>query len=346
MLQILWFCLVAIMIAGYVVLDGFDLGAGVVHLLVTRSDAERRMVLKSVGPVWDGNEVWLLAGGGTLYFAFPGLYASSFSGFYLPLMMVLWLLMIRGISIEFRNHIESDTWKPIWDAGFAFSSLLLAVFFGAALGNVVRGVPLDQNGDFFLPLWTNFLPGMSPGILDWYTVLVGLLALATLTLHGALWVIYRTDGELNKRTSLLSRRAWWAVIALTALTTIASFQLQPQIWTNFTARPWGFVFPAIALAGLIGIRMFGNELKAFLASCAFIVGMLTSAAFGVFPYVLPANNGTTFGLTIYNTAPADYGLKVGLAWWIPGMILAGIYTTFVYRKFSGKVRLDEAGGHY
>ena len=155
-MQTIWFMLVAVMIAIYVVLDGFDLGAGIVHLLVARSDGERRQVLRSIGPVWDGNEVWLLAGGGTLYFAFPALYASSFSGFYLPLMMVLWLLILRGISIEFRNHIDSLVWKPFWDVVFGGASALLAIFFGAALGNVVRGVPLDSANEFFLPLWTNF----------------------------------------------------------------------------------------------------------------------------------------------------------------------------------------------
>jgi cytochrome d ubiquinol oxidase subunit II len=338
MLHIIWFGLVAILIVGYVVLDGFDLGAGVVHLLVARNDAERRLVLKTVGPVWDGNEVWLIAGGGTLYFAFPGLYASSFSGFYLPLMMVLWLLMIRGISIEFRSHVESPVWTPIWDAGFALSSLLLAVFLGAALGNVIRGVPLDQNGDFFLPLWTNFLPGADPGILDWYTISVGVFALATLTQHGALWVVYKTEGDLNLRSKRAARRVWWAVAALTALVTAFSFKLQPQIWANFVAYPWGLVFPTLALAGLFGVRFFKNEFKAFLASCAYIVGMLTSTAFGVFPYVLPSNTNQSYSLTIYNTAPADYGLKIGLAWWIPGMLLALGYTVFVYRKFAGKVR--------
>ena len=337
MIQVIWFCLVAILIAGYVVLDGFDLGAGIIHLFVARNDAERRMVLRSVGPVWDGNEVWLLAGGGTLYFAFPGLYASSFSGFYLPLMMVLWLLMIRGISIEFRNHLESPTWKPIWDAGFALSSLLLAVFLGAALGNVVRGVPLDQGGDFFLPLWTNFRPGPDPGILDWYTILVGVVALAALTEHGALWVVYKTEGDLNRRSKRAANIVWLAVAALTAIVTLISFQLQPQIWANLLAHPWGFVFPALALSGLFGARFFRNELKAFLASCAYIIGMLTSVAFGVFPYVLPSNTNKNYGLTIYNTTPADYGLKIGLVWWIPGMLLALAYTTFIYRKFAGKV---------
>jgi cytochrome d ubiquinol oxidase subunit II len=343
MLNTVWFCLVAIMIVGYVVLDGFDLGAGIVHLFVARNDEERRKVLKTVGPVWDGNEVWLLAGGGTLYFAFPGLYASSFSGFYLPLMVVLWLLMIRGISIEFRNHIDSPTWKPIWDAGFAFASLLLVIFFGAALGNVVRGVPLDNSGDFFLPFWTDFQPGAAPGILDWYTILVALFALATLTMHGGLWVIYKTDGDLNARTRVLVSRVWVAVAALTAVVTFVSWRIQPQIWKNFQSHPWGWIFPVIALAGLFGARFLRSEFQAFLASCAYIVGMLTSVAFGVFPYVLPSNTDPNLGLTIYNTAPAPYGLKVGLAWWIPGMILATIYSVFVYRKFAGKVRLDEAG---
>src|SRR5437899_664467 len=155
----LWFCLVALMIAVYVLLDGFDLGAGAIHLFVARTDEERRQVLASVGPVWDGNEVWLIAAGGTLYFAFPALYASAFSGFYLPLMIVLWLLILRGASIEFRNHIKSAVWDPLWDFLFCTSSLLLAVFFGAALGNVVRGVPLDASGYFFEPLWTNFRLG-------------------------------------------------------------------------------------------------------------------------------------------------------------------------------------------
>src|SRR5215468_639895 len=153
-----WFCLVSAMIAIYVVLDGYDIGAGLVHLLVARDDAERRLVLRTIGPVWDGNEVWLLAAGGTLYFAFPVLYASSFSGFYLPLMMVLWLLIGRALGIEFREQIDSPAWQPLWDVVFAVSSALLALFFGVALGNVVRGVPLDASGRFFAPLWTDFSP--------------------------------------------------------------------------------------------------------------------------------------------------------------------------------------------
>jgi cytochrome d ubiquinol oxidase subunit II len=312
MLNLIWFCLVALMLAAYVVLDGFDLGAGAIHFLVAHTPEERRRVLGAVGPVWDGNEVWLLAAGGTLYFAFPALYASSFSGFYLPLMMVLWLLILRGVSIEFRNHLDSPVWTPLFDTGFSASSALLAIFFGAALGNVIRGVPLDSNGDFFLPLWTNFLPGPVPGILDWYTILTGVLALAALAMHGALWVAYKTEGDLHARGRDLAR-----------------------------GHPWGAVFPLLALSGLAGVRWCKDELGAFLSSCIYLTGMLTSAAFGIFPYVLPSDTATNAaggtGLTIYNTAPAAYGLKVGLAWWIPGMALACAYFVFVYRRFAGKV---------
>ena len=165
----LWFWIVAVMVTAYVVLDGFDLGAGAIYLIAAKTNDERRRVLRAIGPVWDGNEVWLLAAGGTLYFAFPQLYASSFSGFYLPLMMVLWLLILRGIGIEFRAHIETPVWQNFFDVVFSISSILLAVFFGAALGNVVRGVPLDATGYFFEPLWTNFKLGPQTGILDWYT---------------------------------------------------------------------------------------------------------------------------------------------------------------------------------
>jgi len=347
MLPVIWFCIVAVMVAIYFVLDGFDLGAGIIHLCVARTAEERRLVLKSIGPVWDGNEVWLLAGGGALYFAFPALYASSFSGFYLPLMMVLWLLILRGIAIEFRNQINNALWTPFWDVVFAGASALLAIFFGAALGNVVRGVPLDANHEFFLPLWTNFLPGRDAGILDWYTVLVGLFAFFTLALHGALWVNLKTGGEVQQRARRVARVAWLAVALFTVIVTTASFSIQPHLAASFAAMPFGFVFPVLALAGLAGTITFLLRQKdgsAFLASCLYIVGMLTSVVFGVFPNVLPSNADPSFSLTIANASAPDFGLGVGLAWFIPGILLAAAYFTFLYRKFFGKVSL-EGGGH-
>ena len=347
-METLWFCLVAIMIAGYVVLDGYDIGAGIMHMLIARTDQDRRRVLKSIGPLWDGNEVWLLAAGGTLYFAFPALYAASFSGFYLPLMMVLWLLILRGISIEFRSHIHNAVWRPFWDFGFAFSSILLAIFFGAALANVVRGVPLDKSGFFFLPLWTDFQLGRAIGILDWYTVLVGIASLSTLSLHGATWLAYKTEGDLHARAKGAGQWFWWAVAGMTVVVTAISFAIQPHLNEQFTSHPWGYVFPAIAVAGLIGVRLFTamrQDAKAFLSSAIYIVGMLTSVCFGVYPYVLPAWTDKANGLTVYNAAAGPYGLSIGLVWWAIGMALAVGYTAYVHWMFGGKVRLQEEEGY-
>ena len=339
----IWFCLVAIMIAVYVLLDGFDLGAGAIHLLVAKTKEERRQVIASIGPVWDGNEVWLLAAGGTLYFAFPALYASGFSGFYLPLIMVLWLLILRGTSIEFRNHVESEVWTPLWDFLFCASSLLLAVFYGAALGNVIRGVPLDGSGYFFEPLWTNWRVGRETGILDWYTVPVGVLALAALAMHGALWVQMKTAAAVSARAKRVAERAWWGVAILTAVVTVATLRVQPEIRANLSRWPWGFVFPLLAIAGMVGVQVElkrRNERKAFFASCAYLTGMLTSAVFGVYPMVLPARDAV-HSLTISNAKAGVYGLKVGLIWWTIGMILAAGYFTFVYRSFAGKVAAEK-----
>jgi len=341
-METVWFCLVTIMIGMYVVLDGFDLGAGAIHLLVAKTDEERRVVLRSIGPVWDGNEVWLIAAGGTLYFAFPALYASTFSGFYLPLMIVLWLLILRGISIEFRGQVESPIWFKFWDVVFAGASLLLAIFFGAALGNVVRGVPLDDKGYFFEPLWTNFQPGINAGVLDWYTVLIGVAALLTLALHGALWLALKTEGAIQERSWKLSQYTWWGVLIMTIVITAVTFRIQPHVPANLAEYPLGYIFPALALAGLAGMAWFirrKEELKSFLSSCAYILGMLTSVVFGLYPLVLPASTNFDYSLTIYNAKAGDYGLRVGLVWWIIGMALVACYSVYIYRHFAGKVKL-------
>ncbi len=338
-----WFCLIALMITLYVVLDGFDLGAGAIHLWVAKDEGERQQVIRSIGPVWDGNEVWLIAAGGTLYFAFPALYASSFSGFYLPLMIVLWLLILRGIAVEFRGHLTAAVWLKFWDVVFAGSSLLLAVFYGAALGNVVRGVPLNDQGYFFEALWTNFRLGPNTGILDWYTLVVGAAALAALALHGALWVALKTEGPVQARSRFLARRIWWITLALAIVVTAVTFAIQPEVPTNLTAHPWGYIFPALALFGLAGMAWFmrrQDDLKNFLASCTYIAGMLTSVVFGLYPLVLPASTNPAYSLTIQNAKAGDYGLRIGLVWWIIGMALATAYTIHVYRSFAGKVRAD------
>src|ERR1700731_2107312 len=208
----IWFWLVAGMIVAYVVLDGFDIGVGILHPFLARTEEERQISVRTIGPVWDGNEVWLIAGGGTLYFAFPWLYASAFSGFYLALMIVLWLLIMRGASIELRMHIDIGVWRSFFDGLFFASSLLLAVFFGAALANVIRGVPLRADGYFFLPLWTNWRVGPEPGILDWYTVMGGVVALVALAIHGALYLTVKTEGDLQAGARAFVRRFWVLLI--------------------------------------------------------------------------------------------------------------------------------------
>jgi cytochrome d ubiquinol oxidase subunit II len=222
---------------------------------------------------------------------------------------------------------------------------LLAIFFGAALGNVVRGVPLDASGFFFLPLWTDFGVSGALGILDWYTVIIGIAAFATLTLHGALWVAWKTDGPLEERCRRLAARAWWAVGILIVFITGLSFLIQPQLAASFAARPWGYVFPAAALIALALVRLWipRPTAAAFLASSAFIAAMLVSAAFGLYPYVLPSRADPRFGLTISNAAAAGYGLRIGLWWFLPGIALAIGYFVFTYRRFSGKVRPTEEG---
>jgi cytochrome bd ubiquinol oxidase subunit II len=342
----LWFVLVGFMLTMYVVLDGFDLGAGALHPFAARTEEERRLVLRSIGPVWDGNEVWLIAAGGTLFFSFPLLYASSFSGFYLPLMIVLWLLMLRGLAIELRGHFRNPIWTPFWDALFFLGSALLALFFGVAVGNVVRGVSLNPDGYFFLPLWTDLDPrGANPGVLDWYTVLIGLLAVATLVLHGANWLAVKVDGPLHDRAARCGGGAWLATAALTVPTTVATFWLRPAMLDRFGAHPWGYLFPAIAIGGLVvapWARRRGRDLAALLGSGGFIVGMMASTAFALYPVVLPGVDPAT-SLTVHNAAGGRYGQTVGLVWWSIGMVLALTYFVLIYTLFRGKVRATDAG---
>lgn len=337
----LWFWLVAALLTMYVVLDGFDLGAGAIYPLVARTDDERRSVLRSIGPVWDANEVWLLTAGGSLVLAFPRLYASSFSGFYLPLMTVLWLLILRAAAIELRSHIDSPVWRPFWDTVFFLASLLLAVFLGAALGNVVRGVALTAEGWFFAPLWTDFTT-TSPrtGILDWFTVTVGVTATLALAHHGALWVALKTHDPVRSRANKVAAWIWPLVLLAVVLISVLTFIVQPHVAERMQASPLGFVFPALALAGLgasFGLRRAGKELSAFLGSAVFLVGMLLSVSFGLFPMVLPSTADPAASLTIMNAAGPEQGMRIALFWWIPGMILVAIYTTFIYRGMRGKV---------
>jgi cytochrome bd ubiquinol oxidase subunit II len=343
-----WFWLVALMITAYVVLDGFDLGAGVLHLLIARTDAERRTVIRTIGPVWDGNEVWLIAGGGTLFFAFPLLYASGFSGFYLPLMIVLWLLILRGIGVELRMHLDSPVWRGFFDGCFSLSSLLLTIFFGAALGNVIRGVPLQKDGYFFLPLWTDWRVGPQPGVLDWYTVIAGLVALVALTVHGAHYLALKTPGDLNARSRRRAAILWPALVLLTFVSLWATLYIRPELLSNYRQYPILFIVPvavAASLAAMFGFRRRGNDKAAFLASSTYLVFMLVGAAAAVYPNLLLSTTDPALNITVHNAATGSYALSIGLIVWIPGMILALGYFVFIYRMFRGKVSVEGGQGY-
>lgn len=347
-METLWFVLVSFMLTMYVLLDGFDLGAGIIHLYAARTDAERRLILNAIGPVWDGNEVWILAAGGTLYFAFPLVYASSFSGFYLPLIIILWLLMLRGLGIEFRHQVHNPLWSRFWDVVFSIASMLLAVFFGAALGNVVRGVPLNNEGYFFEPLWTTFTVVPESGILDWYTVILGLVAFFTLTVHGSTYIAMKTDGEVQTRSRAIVRKAWWGVAGTSLAGLIATLSIRPEIQINFMNHAWGFIFPIVGLVGLVGVWYSARQRKdtrAFLSSTSFIAGMLGGTAFALYPNFLTSSMDPSSNLTIQKAAAHQYGLSIGLDWWTVGIVLATGYFIYVYRSFRGKVILpaDDAG---
>ena len=342
----LWFWIVAVMVAVYAVLDGFDLGAGAIYLIAAKENDERRKILRAIGPVWDGNEVWLLAGGGVLYFAFPKLYASSFSGFYLPLMMVLWLMILRAVGIEFRGQLDHPMWREFFDVVFSVSSALLALFFGVALGNVIRGVPLDSSGYFFEPLWTNFKLSDRTGILDWYTVLIGLVALVTITAHGSYYIALKTDADLSRRARGFALLCWPLQFFLSCSGLVATFFIRPEIMNNYTKYPVAILVPVIVFLCL-GVMLWANpkgkQELAFVASSLFIVFMLVGAAVGVYPTVLPSRDRVS-DLTIANTEAANHGLSVGLVWWAVGFCLAIAYSVYVYTRFKGKVQLGE--GHY
>lgn len=348
-LLFVWFWLVAGMITAYVVLDGFDLGVGVLDFFLARTEDEHRQLVSSIGPVWDGNEVWLIAGAGTLYFAFPRLYASAFSGFYLPLMIVLWLLVLRGVGLELRNHVESPVWRGLFGGAFRIGSLLLCIFFGAALGNVIRGVPLQSDGYFFLPLWTNWRVGPSPGVLDWYTVLSGAVALVALGVHGAAWVVLKTTGDINARARRVVRLSWPALLVLTIASLAATMWIRPHVQDNYRALPVLYAIPLAVVAALVFMRVWsgrGRERAAFLASCAYLALMLVGAAAAMYPALLASSTDPRLDITVAGAHSGAHALAFGLVWWSLGVAIAVGYFVLVYRMFRGKVALGGEGHGY
>jgi cytochrome d ubiquinol oxidase subunit II len=345
----IWFWLVSVVVALYAVMDGFDFGAGALHLFVAHTDRERREVLAAIGPLWDGNEVWLLAGGGLLFLGFPKVLAAGFSGFYLAMFMVIWALLLRGIAIEFRSHLKESLWRTFWDAVFAGASTLMPVLLGAALGNVVRGVPLDATGFFNIPLFTHWGVANPVGILDWYTLLTGMLVLATLTGHGALFLAWKTTGPVHDRCQALAPALWAAVGALALLATLATARVNPAVYANLARAPLAWAAVVVFLAGLAAVfagLATGRSLLAFLGSGAFIVGLLAATAACVWPVMLRSTLDPAYSLDAFNASAGPYGLRAGLKWWLAGFPLVLLYFGMLFRVHRGKVVAAEDGEGY
>jgi cytochrome d ubiquinol oxidase subunit II len=285
-----------------------------------------------------------VASGGILVYAFPRAYSAGFSGFYMPLMMALWLLIMRGVSIELRSHEASPLWRSFFDGLFFLSSTLMAVILGAALGNVIRGVPLDETGFFSGPLFTNFAPGPRPGVLDWYTVTVGVFTLAALAGHGALYLAWKTSGPVNERSRRAAVPIWTAVVVLLAATTFATAAVRPDLYQALLARPWTWpLVPAIAgcLAGVFVLHQSGRELPAFLCSAGFLVSLLAATALGHYPRLLLSTLDHRYDLTIANASAGGISLQIGIVWWSLAIVLAIGYFTYLFRSFRGKVQPED-----
>ena len=335
----LWFGIAAVTVTLYVIADGFDLGAGALHLLVARTDPERRQVLAAIGPFWDGNEVWLLATGGILFLAFPKILASGLSGFYFAIMLVLWSLILRGIAIEFRSHVASPLWRQAWDTVFCAASALLAIFLGAALGNVVRGVPLDAQGWFSLELFTDFSAQEPVGILDWYTVLIGVFAAAALAGHGATFLAWKTDGPVQARSRTLVKHLYSAVAILWPFVTLATWRVNDDLFVALFGRPKALLAALLAMGGLAAVfigRRRGRDGQSFAGSCAFLLGLLVSAAAALYPVMLRSSGDPSLSLTAPATAVPAGALRTALLWWIVAFPLAIGYLVFLFRLHRGK----------
>jgi cytochrome d ubiquinol oxidase subunit II len=345
----LWFAIVSTMLIGYVVFDGFDFGAGTLHLFVAKTDPERRQVLGAIGPYWDGNEVWLLAAGGTLFLAFPRVLASGLSGFYFAIFLVIWALLLRGIAIEFRSHVAHPMWRAAWDAVFAVASTSLAVLFGAALGNLVRGLPVDADGWFSLPLFTDFTARNPVGILDWFTVCAGVFSLTALAGHGATYLAWKTDGDVHERSRRAAIRSYGATAILWPLLTGATLFINRPMLAALEHRPVAIAALLLAIGGLcaVGVGLHRKrDLTAFLGSCAFLTGMLAATAACVFPAMLSSSDDPARSLTVYNSSVPVESLRIALRWWIVGFPLVLLYFSILFRLHRGKVKAPHSGAGY
>ncbi len=324
-LQIVWLLLIGVLIIGYAILDGFDLGVGCWHLFAKKG-SERSLFIRSIEPFWDGNEVWLLTGGGALFAAFPPVYATVFSGFYLALMLVLVGLIFRAVSIEYRNKVGDPRWVAAWDVAFSLGSMLPSLLYGVAVGNLLRGLQLDAKGDY---------TGGFFALLNPYALVIGLVGLSMFAVHGALYLAVKTEGETQRKARLWAAQAWrvYALLFFVAAGWTACCYLRSGV-----ALP--LVFATLAVVALALISAFnrkGDDLKAFFASCAGIALVMLSVVAVLFPNLVIASNDPALSLTVFNSSSSLRTLSVMLVIALLGMPVVIGYTVFIHRIFKGKV---------
>jgi cytochrome d ubiquinol oxidase subunit II len=335
-LNTVWFLLIAVLLAGYAILDGFDLGVGVLHLFA-RDDRERQVHVLAIGPVWDGNEVWLITGGGALFAAFPAVYATAFSGMYLALVVVLVALIARAVALEFRGAVAAPRWRRAFDWAFGIGSLVPSLLFGVAVGNVLRGVPLTAGGE-----WA----GSFVGLLNPYSLLIGLVTLSLFVMHGALWLWLKSEGALAERMARWALRAYGAFAVIYGVATGLTIAAAPYLFATVLGRPVFWVVLVVLVAALAAIPVAirrGKELAAFLASATTIVAMVALAGLSLYPRLLPARGALEHSLTAYNASSSPATLKAMLVIALIGMPMVLVYTTVIYRIFRGKVVVGEGG---
>jgi len=333
-LNTIWFLLISFLLTGYAILDGFDLGVGVLHLFA-RDNRERRVHMNSIGPVWDGNEVWLLTAGGAMFAAFPVVYATVFSGLYLAMMLILFAMIFRAVSLEFRSQVENPWWRKFWDWSFGIGSLIPAILFGAAIGNILRGLPIDADGS----LTVSFLALLNP-----YALLIGILSLTMFVMHGAAFLAIKTEGDLQKRMVRWINRAWMAFVALYLIATIATYFVAPFLFEGILVNPLFWILFPLLLGAIIYIPIAtraGKFFSAFLGSAVTIALMISLMGISLFPRMVPSSIDLGYSLTIYNASSSQRTLTVMLIIVLIGMPIVIGYTAWIYKIFMGKVVLTE-----
>ena len=341
-----WYAIVSFMLITYVVLDGRNFGAGMIHWFVAKTPDERRQVIAALGPLWSWHEVWLVAFGGTLLAVFPKLLASAFAGYYLALFLILWCFILRGISIEVGGHINDRLWQGFWNFVFVFSNLLLAILFGAAAGNVARGVPLDAQGNFSMAFFTDFRTRGYVGLLDWYTLSIAIFATVILAAHGATYLTLRTEGPVHDRCAIWARYLWVAVAPLFLAISIETFVVRPDLPGQAIHNPFwylGLLVVAASIVTLISGLSTGRERRTFIGSNLMLVGLLVTGAAAIFPVMLYSTLAPENSLSAYNVAAGANSFLFACIWWPVGLALTTLYFVFISRRYAGRVSAQLGG---